>query len=142
MIQATNIHKYYGDLQVLKGVDIHIKKSEVVSIVGASGAGKTTLIKAIVKELGGDGDVSSPTFGIVNQYQKSDGALLGYHFDFYRLNNESEALDFGLEDYLYSNGWIFMEWPEKVESLLPNDVAHIYLQLIDSTTRSIIVENN
>ena len=109
---------------------------------GEMGAGKTTLIKAIVKELGGDGDVSSPTFGIVNQYQKSDGALLGYHFDFYRLNNESEALDFGLEDYLYSNGWIFMEWPEKVESLLPNDVAHIYLQLIDSTTRSIVVENN
>ena len=109
---------------------------------GEMGAGKTTLIKAIVKELGGDGDVSSPTFGIVNQYQKSNGALLGYHFDFYRLNNESEALDFGLEDYLYSKGWIFMEWPEKVASLLPDDVAHIYLQLVDATTRSILVENN
>lgn len=109
---------------------------------GEMGAGKTTLIKAIVKELGGDGDVSSPSFGIVNQYQKSNGELLGYHFDFYRLNNESEALDFGLEDYLDAKGWIFMEWPEKVASLLPDDVAHIYLQLVDATTRSILVENN
>ena len=109
---------------------------------GEMGAGKTTLIKALVKELGGGSDVSSPTFGIVNQYNKPNGELLGYHFDFYRLNSESEALDFGLEDYLFSKGWIFMEWPEKVKSLLPEDVAHIYLQIVDDKTRSILLQNN
>src|SRR5690606_12516072 len=86
--------------------------SKVLCFHGDMGAGKTTLIKALVQELGG-GDVgSSPTFGIVNEYQLPNGGLLGYHFDFYRLEDETEALDLGLDDYLYSNVWVFMEWPE------------------------------
>ena len=83
------------------------------------GAGKTTLIKALVKELGGTDTVSSPTSGLVNEYETKTGELLGYHFDFYRLNDETEAMDMGLEDYLNTSAWIFMEWPEKIPGWFP-----------------------
>lgn len=108
---------------------------------GAMGVGKTTLIKAIVKELGNNEEVNSPTFGIVNEYQKEDGRLLAYHFDFYRLNDESEALDFGIEEYLYADAWLFMEWPEKISGLLPKEVTNIYIEIIDETTRRLVLED-
>ena len=111
--------------------------SKVLCFHGDMGAGKTTLIKALVQELGGVDIGSSPTFGIVNEYQLPNGELLGYHFDFYRLENETEALDLGLEDYLYSNAWIFMEWPEKIPSLLPDDATHIHISITDHKTRSL-----
>lgn len=111
--------------------------SKVLCFHGDMGAGKTTLIKALVQELGGVDIGSSPTFGIVNEYQLPNGELLGYHFDFYRLENETEALDLGLEDYLYSNAWIFMEWPEKIPSLLPDDATHILINITDHKTRSL-----
>ena len=82
------------------------------------GAGKTTLIKAILKEMGAIDSGSSPTFGIVNEYHNKDGELLAYHFDFYRLNDETEAYDMGLEDYLSQDCYIFIEWPEKIPSLI------------------------
>tara|TARA_R110002051_G_scaffold128124_3_gene201752 strand:- start:4681 stop:5091 length:411 start_codon:yes stop_codon:yes gene_type:complete len=109
--------------------------SKKLCFYGEMGAGKTTLIKALVKELGSTEEVSSPTFGIVNEYHQSNGKVLGYHFDFYRLNDESEALDFGVEDYLYSDKWIFMEWPEKISSLVPDDAVSIYLHVLDDKTR-------
>lgn len=111
--------------------------SKILCFHGDMGAGKTTLIKALVKELGGETGSSSPTFGIVNEYHHLDGPLLGYHFDFYRLEDEYEALDIGLEDYLYSKAWIFMEWPEKIPSLIPDTATHIYITIIDEKSRSI-----
>lgn len=113
--------------------------SKVLCFHGDMGAGKTTLIKAMLRELGAADIGSSPTFGIVNEYQLPKGELLGYHFDFYRLEDETEALDLGLDDYLYSNAWIFMEWSEKIPSLLPDDAAHIYIDIIDHKTRSLTV---
>jgi tRNA threonylcarbamoyladenosine biosynthesis protein TsaE len=107
---------------------------------GEMGAGKTTLIKEIVNQLGCNGEISSPTFGIVNEYEKNDGSTLGYHFDFYRLNDEIEALDFGIEDYLYSDKWLFMEWPEKIENLIPDDVSNIFLKIIDPNIRQITID--
>lgn len=107
---------------------------------GAMGAGKTTLIKALVKELGSDEKVHSPTFGLVNEYQKEDGTLLGYHFDFYRLKGENEALDFGIEEYLYADAWLFMEWPEKIGSLLPEDVTNINIVILDEKTRMLTID--
>ncbi|TMU56391.1 tRNA (adenosine(37)-N6)-threonylcarbamoyltransferase complex ATPase subunit type 1 TsaE [Flagellimonas algicola] len=104
---------------------------------GEMGAGKTTLIRALVKNLDGVDEASSPTFGLVNEYHDLQGLLLGYHFDFYRIENEAEALDLGLEDYLSSEAWLFMEWPEKVSSLLPTQAVSIYLHFIDENTRSI-----
>ena len=111
--------------------------SKILAFYGQMGAGKTTLIKAIVKQLGGIGNANSPTFGIVNEYHNADEALLGYHFDFYRLNNEMEAYDLGIEDYLNSDVWIFIEWPEKIESILPNNVAKLQIEVLDPTTRKI-----
>ena len=105
------------------------------------GAGKTTLIKALVKEMDGEETANSPTFGIVNEYHFKDGSLLGYHFDFYRLNDETEALDFGLEDYLAQDCWIFMEWPEKIPSFLPEERTEIHIEIIDSVTRQIRLDN-
>ena len=104
------------------------------------GAGKTTLIKALVKELGGKGSTSSPTFGIVNEYQNENGELLAYHFDFYRLEDASEALDMGLEDYLYSDAWIFMEWPKKIAEFLPQDTTDIFLEVVDAETRKLRID--
>ena len=113
--------------------------SKTICFYGDMGAGKTTLIKAIVKELGGGDDVNSPTFSIVNEYHGEKGTL-GYHFDFYRLNDEFEALDLGFEEYLDHGKWIFIEWPEKITSLLPDDRNDIQLTVIDSDTREITLK--
>ena len=82
---------------------------KLITFEGEMGAGKTTFIKEFVKALGTNDDVSSPTFSIVNEYETDNGIV--YHFDFYRLNHEEEALDFGIEEYLYSNQYCLMEWP-------------------------------
>lgn len=118
---------------------INLSSHKILALYAPMGAGKTTLIKSLVKELGSGDTVSSPTFGLVNEYALETGELLGFHFDFYRLNDESEAMDMGLDDYLSSNGWIFMEWPEKIPNLLPADIQNITIEIIDETTRKLIL---
>mgnify|MGYP003637143924 FL=1 len=113
--------------------------SKTLCFYGEMGAGKTTLIKALVKELEGGGSTSSPTFGIVNEYHRDNGELLGYHFDFYRLNDDSEAWDIGLEEYLSSDTWIFMEWPEKIEGLLPPNRTEIRIEILDENNRQLSI---
>ena len=108
---------------------------------GEMGAGKTTLIKAIAKALGVQGATSSPTFSLVNEYQTSNNKLL-YHFDVYRLKNENEALDMGIEEYLYSGNWCFIEWPEKVPHLLPLDHASIVIRQLPNGKRELILKND
>jgi len=114
-------------------------KSKTLAFYAPMGAGKTTLIKALIKELGSSDNVSSPTFGLVNEYALEPGEVLGYHFDFYRLVDEEEAMDIGLDDYLDSGVWVFMEWPEKIPSLLPKDVQNITIEVLDETTRKLIL---
>lgn len=94
---------------------------------GEMGAGKTTLIRAICAQLGVESTVSSPTFSLVNEYAASGSAV--YHFDLYRLRNEAEALDFGIEDYLDSGTYCLIEWPEKLGRLLPERFLKIDLRL-------------
>lgn len=106
---------------------------------GEMGAGKTTLIKAICEKLGVEDVITSPTFAIVNEYRSQSGELI-YHFDFYRIKNESEAFDFGYEDYFFSGSLCFIEWPELVESLLPHDTIHVSIKEADDGKR--IVEIN
>jgi tRNA threonylcarbamoyladenosine biosynthesis protein TsaE len=129
----------YKETDIAKVAQHIIKEttSKTLCFYGSMGAGKTTLIKALVKELGGTDTVSSPTFGIVNEYHHIDGSVLGYHFDFYRLNDETEALDLGFEDYLNQNTWIFIEWPEKIPSFLPDDALDLCIEILDETTRKI-----
>jgi len=106
---------------------------------GSMGVGKTTLIKEIVKQLGVDDVVSSPTFSLVNEYQSRNGETI-YHFDFYRIHNEEEALDIGIEDYFYNNDWCFIEWPEKVKNLLPLNAVEIHLSLNNDEARNILIK--
>jgi tRNA threonylcarbamoyladenosine biosynthesis protein TsaE len=103
---------------------------------GEMGAGKTTLIKAICRELGVFGNIQSPTFSIVNEYL-TDREETIYHFDFYRLKNETEALDFGIEEYFDSGNICLLEWGEKIESLLPENCFKISISLTESMTRNI-----
>ena len=120
---------------------LHKAETTVLCFYGDMGAGKTTLIKELVQQLAGTDRGNSPTFGIVNEYHKLDGSLLGYHFDFYRLNDEMEALDRGFEDYLQQQAWIFIEWPEKIASLLPPQRTNILLEVLDPERRKFNVIN-
>ncbi|MBR1668578.1 MAG: tRNA (adenosine(37)-N6)-threonylcarbamoyltransferase complex ATPase subunit type 1 TsaE [Bacteroidaceae bacterium] len=97
---------------------------KVFAFYGKMGAGKTTFIKAICEELGVEDVINSPTFAIVNEYVDGEGEPI-YHFDFYRIKKEQEALDIGYEDYVYSGNVCFMEWPELIENLLPDDAVKV-----------------
>ncbi len=102
---------------------------------GSMGVGKTTLIKAVVRVLGSFDDVTSPTFSIVNEYLTPEALI--YHFDFYRIKDEEEASNFGIEDYLYSNHWCIIEWPERLQSILPEHADKIDLVLNSDNSRTL-----
>ena len=105
---------------------------------GDMGAGKTTLIKSICAELGVTTSVSSPTFAIVNEYEGALNRI--YHFDFYRLKNQTEALDMGCEEYFYSGDYCFIEWPERIPDMLPAHYINITISVLNDTTREISFE--
>lgn len=115
--------------------------TKTILFYGKMGVGKTTLIKALVKALGGNDKVTSPTFSIVNEYKVVDDIV--YHFDFYRIEDEEEVFDIGIEDYLYSNHWVFIEWPEKIAENLPNeaDISYIKMNKDGSRTLEMSVSN-
>lgn len=106
---------------------------------GDMGAGKTTLIKSICKVLGVTDNISSPTFAIVNEYRAESNTI--YHFDFYRLKTETEAMDMGFEEYLYSGNYCLIEWPEKVPELLPESYISINIQVVADGARYITVKH-
>ncbi len=107
--------------------------SKIILLYGDMGVGKTTLVKSIVKHLGSDSDVSSPTFSIVNEYTSKSGLI--YHFDLYRINNIEETLDFGIEDYLYTEHWVIIEWPELIAELLPDRYNTINIDVYSEGNR-------
>jgi tRNA threonylcarbamoyladenosine biosynthesis protein TsaE len=107
---------------------------------GEMGAGKTTLIKSLCKYLGSNDNITSPTFAIVNEYTGKNGSI--YHFDFYRLKTQTEALDIGFEEYLYSGNYCFIEWPEKIPDLLPNKYISIKIEALDNNLRQITVSSH
>ena len=100
---------------------------KVFAFYGKMGAGKTTFIKAVCEELGVEDVINSPTFAIVNEYVDGKGDPI-YHFDFYRIKNQQEVLDIGYEDYVYSGNVCFMEWPELIENLLPDDAVKVTIE--------------
>ena len=101
---------------------------------GKMGVGKTTLIKALSLQLGVVDIVSSPTFSILNEYKAGDNLKI-YHFDFYRIENESEAFDIGYEEYFFSNAYCFIEWSEKIPNLIEDDMVQIKMSIVGNTRK-------
>ena len=110
--------------------------SKIILFHGDMGVGKTTLIKEICKTLGTEDLISSPTFSIVNEYIASNDETI-FHFDFYRIDNEEEAYNIGVEDYFDSNHWCLIEWPSVVENLLPLENVNVYLTVLEDGQRNI-----
>lgn len=113
---------------------INQSPNKVILFNGEMGVGKTTLIKQLCKTLGVKDATSSPTFSLVNEYLADNNQTV-YHFDFYRLNKETEALDMGVDDYFYSGSWCFVEWPEKIENLIPHQHTVITIELLPNGDR-------
>ncbi|MCF6167016.1 tRNA (adenosine(37)-N6)-threonylcarbamoyltransferase complex ATPase subunit type 1 TsaE [Lutibacter sp.] len=120
---------------------INLSKHKILLFYGEMGVGKTTLIKEIAKQLGVTDTVSSPTFSLVNEYHTTKNIKV-FHFDFYRIDSEEEALDIGIEEYFYSDNWCFIEWPNKVENLLPLKSVTISITTNSSQQRTIELKNN
>lgn len=129
--------KDLSDLDIAaKGFIEKMHKKKVFAFYGEMGAGKTTFIKAICNAMGVTETVTSPTFALVNEYEKSDGNPI-YHFDFYRIKNIEEVYDFGYEDYFYSGNICFIEWPELIETILPEDVVKVQIAIDENEQRLI-----
>lgn len=109
---------------------------KIILFNGEMGVGKTTLIKQLCKSLGVEDATSSPTFSLVNEYFAANNQIV-YHFDFYRLNRETEALDMGVDDYLYSGNWCFIEWSEKIASLIPEEHSIVSIELMADGKREL-----
>lgn len=112
----------------------------VFAFRGSMGAGKTTFIKAVCEELGVEDVINSPTFAIVNEYRSARTGEPIYHFDFYRIERTDEALDFGYEEYVYSGARCFIEWPEKIEALLPDGTVDVYIDELPDGSRTIRID--
>ncbi|MDR3266403.1 MAG: tRNA (adenosine(37)-N6)-threonylcarbamoyltransferase complex ATPase subunit type 1 TsaE [Tannerella sp.] len=116
----------------------YLNDKHIIALYGNMGAGKTTLIKAICREKGVVENVTSPTFSLVNEYKTSGNETI-YHFDFYRINNIAEVYDFGYEEYFDSGELCFIEWPEMIENLLPDNILRINIKTLDDNKREIMV---
>lgn len=126
------------EIQEIAQKILSVKPYKVILFHGEMGAGKTTLIKALSKQLGVSSATSSPTFSLVNEYNIAPKEFV-YHFDLYRLKNESEALDFGIDDYLYSGNWCFIEWADKIPNLLPDEYSEIFLSILSDGKRKLVL---
>ena len=113
-------------------------KSRVFAFYGKMGAGKTTFIKAVCEQLGVEDVITSPTFAIVNEYTSETSGDTIYHFDFYRIKKLDEVYDMGYEEYFYSGSLCFIEWPELIESLLPEDATKVSIKENEDGSRSVI----
>ncbi len=131
--QATSVK---GLGAVAKALIEFFPDQRIFAFYGEMGAGKTTFIQAICKILGSDDYVTSPTFAIINEYSTAELNPL-FHFDFYRIKNIEEAFDIGYEDYLYSGNYCLIEWPEKIEQILPDNIVAVKIEVIDNETRNI-----
>ena len=115
-----------------------LQRGNIFAFYAKMGTGKTTFIKSLCEELGVEDTINSPTFAIVNEYEDREANTI-FHFDFYRINNINEAFDMGYEEYFYSGDLCLVEWPERVEALLPDDTMVVEIEIIDPTTRRFII---
>jgi tRNA threonylcarbamoyladenosine biosynthesis protein TsaE len=123
--------------EVARDIIAGLYNRRVVLFYGEMGSGKTTLIKEMCRQLGVTGSMSSPTFALVNEYEAEKGKI--YHFDLYRVKNPEECLDIGMEEYLYSGNYCFIEWPEVAKPILPENTMKVFMEGSGST-RSVNAE--
>lgn len=135
-IQITDLSSLQNSAKILLK---NFENDRVFAFYGSMGAGKTTFIKAICHELGSDDFVTSPTFALINEYTTRKDQLI-YHFDFYRIKKLEEAFDLGYEDYIYSGNYCFIEWPEKIEPLLPEGVVEVRITEAENGIRRVEAE--
>lgn len=146
-MQVSELPLTYSNVaqEELPSVAASLLKTESVNkvwlFIGDMGAGKTTLIKEICKKLGVGDSMSSPTFSIINEYSTREGQKV-FHFDFYRIKKEEEAIDIGTEDYFYSGNYCFIEWPERVAHLIPDQYTVIKIETVDTQTRTISMKRH
>tara|TARA_B110000046_G_C13026027_1_gene414147 strand:+ start:8962 stop:9369 length:408 start_codon:yes stop_codon:yes gene_type:complete len=131
-----NKNYFLEDLSLIASEILSSAKNKTLLFYGEMGVGKTTLIKEICKELKVQDSISSPTFSLVNEYQTSTNEKV-FHFDFYRITDQEEALDMGIEEYFYNNDWCLIEWPGNIENLLPLEAVEIHLTILDNRKRNI-----
>ena len=110
-------------------------QSKTILFYGEMGAGKTTLIKELIQALGAEDAGSSPTFSLVNVYETENGQI--NHFDFYRIEDESEAWDIGFDEYLQSDAWNFIEWPQKIENFIEEEHQKVEIEVLDQKLRKL-----
>ncbi len=123
-------------IEIAKDFSKRVKAGDVICLRGELGAGKTQFVRGFVQGFGFSGnEVSSPTFTVINEYH---GDLSIYHFDCYRLEHYSEAVEIGAEDYFYSDGITIIEWPDKISELLPGDALNITIQVLSENKREFI----
>ncbi len=115
-----------------------LDKSKVVALHGEMGAGKTTFVHAVCDVMGVKDTIGSPTFSIINQYQTNSGNII-YHIDLYRLKDEEDAIQAGVEDCLYSGNYCFVEWPEKATGIFPENTVHISIKAVENETRKLTI---
>lgn len=135
-IQAMNIVFSLDQIQEVAEQILAQNPKKIILFNGEMGVGKTTLIKQLCKSLGVEDATSSPTFSLVNEYYTLNNDIV-YHFDFYRLNKETEALDMGVDDYLYSGNWCFIEWSEKIANLIPEEHSTVTIELSEDGKRKL-----
>ncbi len=125
--------------EFLKFIKSEFPNSKCIIFEAGMGVGKTTFIKALCKAMGVKDEVSSPTFSIVNEYLCEDGSYV-YHFDLYRIKDTEEAMAAGAEEYIYSNDYCFIEWPETLYPILPDDVITVKINEVDNGKRIMTIE--
>ena len=135
MSNLLEIEYQIKDIETIANRILEFSNSKILLFYGEMGAGKTTLIKTLVKLLGSNDEVSSPTFSIVNEYLGKDCSI--YHFDLFRMTNEEEILNFGFEDYLDNQHWVFIEWPEIALHLLMAEYNVITMSSINDNSRTL-----
>lgn len=128
---------FISELPEIASMILDTTSSKTLLFYGSMGVGKTTLIKELARRLGVTDTISSPTFSLVNEYELANDRL--YHFDFYRLEDEAEALDIGFEEYVEKNYWTFIEWPEKIVGLLPQNSQKVQLTKNQDGSRTITI---
>lgn len=127
-----------NDLDKVVETLLNNSDNKIILFHGAMGVGKTTLIKALVKAIGSTDEVQSPTYSLVNEYQLPDTSI--FHFDLYRVNTIDELYNFGFEEYLFEDHWVFIEWPELAMEFMPENITNVFLDLTPDESRTITIK--